>query len=145
MPNWAKDKFNVKNPEKYIGKRTPIYRSSWELTFMLMCDNNPNIIQWASEAVQIPYMNPLTRKQSMYVPDFLIVYIDKDGNKKVELIEVKPSHETSIAEAKNNRNRLVAGKNLAKWGAAKAWCARQGITFRVITEKDIFRQQGNQR
>jgi TnsA endonuclease N terminal len=87
----------------------------------------------------------LTGKQSLYVPDFLIVYEDLNGIRHVELLEIKPSHETSIKEAKNNRNRLVAGKNLAKWAAAQAWCARQGIVFRVITEKDIFRQKGNQR
>lgn len=142
MPKWARGKFTVKNPEKYIGKKAPVYRSSWELTFMLFCDNTPSIKQWASEAIQIPYRNPLTGKQSIYVPDFLVVYEDVEGNKKVEVIEIKPSHETSVKEAKNNRNRLVAGKNMAKWGAATAWCARQGITFRVVTEQNIFAQKG---
>jgi len=28
--------------------------------------------------------------------------------------------------------------NYAKWGAAQKWCARQGLTFRVITENDMF-------
>jgi len=142
MPRWAQGKYQIKNPEKYIGKRQPIYRSSWELTAMMLFDNNDNIKQWASEAIQIPYRNPLTGKQTMYVPDFLIVYEDLDGNKKVELIEIKPSHETSVIKAKDNRNRLVAGKNLAKWGAAQAYCARNGITFRVITEHQIFAQSG---
>jgi len=31
-----------------------------------------------------------------------------------------------------------------KWQAAQAWCKTQGITFRVVTENDIF-HQGNGR
>jgi len=29
--------------------------------------------------------------------------------------------------------------NYAKWASATAWCKRQGITFRVITEDDMFK------
>ena len=60
MRGTAKGKFTPKNPEKYIGQRDPTYRSSWELSFMLFCDNNPAIENWASESIKIPYKDPLT-------------------------------------------------------------------------------------
>ena len=71
MAKFAQGKFTLKNPDKYIEKRTPTYRSSWEWAIMNMCDNNPAIANWASEAVKIPYRCPLTGKQTIYVPDFL--------------------------------------------------------------------------
>ena len=69
--------YHIKNPEKYIGHGSPRYRSSWEFTFMMFCDNNPSVQQWASESIKIPYRDPLTGKPTVYVPDFLISYIDK--------------------------------------------------------------------
>jgi hypothetical protein len=59
---YYKSKFVPKNSAKYIGKHEPIYRSSWEYTFMTICDNHPSIIQWASEPFKIPYENPITHK-----------------------------------------------------------------------------------
>jgi hypothetical protein len=53
MSRFAQGKFNLKNPEKYIGTKTPTYRSGWEFTFMKFCDEHPAISQWASEAVRI--------------------------------------------------------------------------------------------
>jgi hypothetical protein len=28
--------------------------------------------------------------------------------------------------------------NTAKWAAAMAWCKKNGMTFRVLTESDIY-------
>jgi hypothetical protein len=141
VSKFAQGKFTLKNTEKYVGTKTPTYRSSWEHTFMMFCDNHPNIIQWASEAVQIPYRNPVTGKQSIYVPDFFVMYEDKNGNRRAEIVEVKPSSQATMeAAGKNNQNKLSVVVNTAKWQAAQIWCRRQQITFRVITEKDIFRQ-----
>ena len=141
MSKFAQGKFTPKNPEKYVGTKTPTYRSSWESTFMMFCDNHPNIIQWASEAVQIPYRNPVTGKQSIYVPDFFVMYEDKSGNRRAEIVEIKPSSQSTMeAAGNNNHNKISVVVNTAKWQAAQIWCRRQQITFRVITEKDIFRQ-----
>jgi len=141
VSKFAQGKFTLKNTEKYVGTKTPTYRSSWEHTFMMFCDNHPNIIQWASEAVQIPYRNPVTGKQSIYVPDFFVMYEDKNGNRRAEIVEVKPSSQATMeAAGKNNQNKLSVVVNTAKWQAAQIWCRRQQISFRVITEKDIFRQ-----
>jgi hypothetical protein len=139
MANWAQGRFSIKNPKKYMGNRTPIYRSSWEFAFMKFCDENPNVTKWASEAIRIPYRNPFTGKHTIYVPDFFIVYTDANGKNHVELIEVKPLNQTSIKEAKRNlRNKAHAVLNEVKWGAARAWCKQNGVTFRIVNENDIF-------
>ena len=139
MARFAQGKFRCKNPEKYLGKALPLYRSSWEFTMMKFCDEQSGIINWASESIRIPYINPLTGKKTMYVPDFLISYVDRNGKNNTELIEVKPSNQTlkeKIGKSQNNRAHYIL--NQAKWSAATAWCRQQGITFRVITERDIF-------
>lgn len=141
MSKWAQSFYQVKNTEKYVGNKKPYYRSSWEFTFMCFCDNNPAIVQWASEAVQIPYRNPVTNKQTIYVPDFLIVYIDAKQKLHTELIEIKPSKEVTMESAKSLRDKYVVAINLAKWEAAKNWCKANNVVFRVVTEFDIFRNQ----
>lgn len=136
--NYAQGKFQVKYPAKYIGKGSPTYRSGWEFVFMQFCDNNPNILQWASEAISIPYRNPFTGKGTVYIPDFLIIYMDAQGKKHAEVIEVKPSHEVTLENARNPRDRASVALNHAKWTAASAWCKTQGMTFRIVTENEIF-------
>ena len=140
MSKYAQGKFQIKNPAKYVGNKTPTYRSGWEFVFMQFCDNNPSVIQWASEAVHIPYRNPFTNKNTIYVPDFLIVYEDKNGQKHAEVIEVKPSKEVSMEGAKSLRDQAFVALNAVKWEAARAWCRNQGLTFRIVTEDMIFHQ-----
>ena len=77
MRKFQQGQYEPSNPAKYLGKRVPKYRSGWELAVMRMCDNHPSILGWGSETHRIPYKNPLTGKQSTYVPDLLIVYKDK--------------------------------------------------------------------
>jgi hypothetical protein len=139
MAKFAQGIYEVKNPQKYVGKGKPRYRSGWEMTFMMFADNNDKVIQWASESIQIPYRNPLTGKQTIYVPDFFIVYQDRAGRPIAELIEIKPSKQTNLQEAgRSRRDQAAVIVNQAKWVAAQAYCKRLGITFRVITENDIF-------
>lgn len=139
MANYAQGVFTPKNPHKYVGKHKPRYRSGWELTFMMFCDNNSSIINWASEAMTIPYKNPLTGKQTVYVPDFFVLYEDKNGQKRAEIVEIKPKKQ-SLLEGKviSARDRAAIAVNHAKWQAASVYCKRAGLTFRVITEDDIF-------
>lgn len=145
MSKYVQGKYQILNPEKYVGNKQPTYRSSWEHTFMSFCDNNPNILNWASEAVHINYRNPLTGRNTIYVPDFLITYNDANGKQHAEVIEVKPTKETNLAEAgKNIRNQAAVILNMAKWEAARQWCRAHGLTFRVVTEQDIF-HMGNTR
>jgi len=145
MGKFAQGKYKIKNPEKYVGTRLPTYRSSWEMVFCKMLDEHPGVQSWASESINIPYRDPLTGKQTIYVPDFFIVYVDKNKKKHAELIEVKPDSQTrleSVGKSRYNQEQYI--KNMAKWEAATAWCKQKGIKFRVITEHDIF-HQGNKR
>jgi len=136
---FSKGIYKIKNPEKYVGGKQPTYRSSWEFTFMSFCDNNPSINQWSSEPVKIPYRDPLTGKQTVYVPDFLIVYVDKNHKKHAEMIEIKPIKQTVLEKVgKNPYDQAQFVKNQAKWAAATQWCRQQGIRFRIVNEGDIF-------
>jgi hypothetical protein len=140
MAKYANGLYEIKNPQKYVGNKQPYYRSSWELAMMNFCDNNPNIQQWASEALHINYRNPFTGKNTIYVPDFLIVYVDKDGRKHGEVVEIKPLKETMMESAKSKRDKAMVALNTYKWDAARKFCAAQGLTFRVVNESDIFHQ-----
>jgi hypothetical protein len=138
MSAFAQGTYILQNPSKYVGKKPPYFRSSWELTFMRMCDSHPNIVKWANESIAIPYMNPFTSRLANYIPDFMIQYIDKDGREHVELIEIKPSSQTTMENAKNKREQAQTVLNAAKWTAAHEWCQRKGIRFKVLNEEHIF-------
>lgn len=139
MAKFARGKFTMTQPAKYVGVKVPIYRSSWELQFMRFCDTNNSVQKWASEAVNIPYRDPLTGKQTIYVPDFFIQYVDKYQQMHVELIEIKPASQSILERVgKNKYNQAQFIKNQAKWTAANIWCKQQGIKFRIVNENDMF-------
>ena len=138
---FAQGRFEMKNPSKYVGTKTPLARSSWEFVFMRMLDEHQGVENWASESVQIPYRDPLTGRQTIYVPDFFIVYNDKNGKKHAELVEVKPASQTireQVGKSLYNQEQYI--KNMAKWEAANAWCKQKGIKFRIVNEDEIFHQ-----
>jgi hypothetical protein len=137
--------YQITNADKYVGKKVPHFRSSWEHSFMRFCDTNPSVLQWASEAIHIPYRNPFTNKNTIYVPDFMIMYVNKNGEKFGELIEIKPSTQTTLESAKSVRDQAAAVLNMHKWQAAQAWCSQNGLRFRVVTEHDIFHQGSKRR
>lgn len=138
MAKFAQGKFSPKNPGKYVGKKTPTYRSSWEFNFMKLMDEHPNVSSWASEAVQIPYRNPITGKMTIYVPDFFINYTDKNGKVIAELIEIKPKNQTVMELARDQGQKMQVVKNQAKWSAAMDWCKQKRIRFRILTEEELF-------
>ena len=145
MPNFRNGVYQVKNPEKYVGNGKPRYRSGWELTFMMFLDSNQNVLQWASEPVRIPYRHPLTGKMTMYVPDFIVTYRSAGNSTKAELVEIKPKSQ-SIVEAKMKASeKATVAINYAKWDAATKWARQNGLTFRVITEDQIYQQGGKKR
>ena len=147
---FAQGKYQVANPEKYVGNRQPTYRSSWEWSFMRFCDTNPNVLKWASEEFSIPYVSPIDGRWHRYFPDVYVEQINIDGKKQVVLIEVKPAGQIA---APNPQNKLTAkgnisrrylnevktwGVNEAKWKAAQEFCLDRGWTFQLITEKQLF-------
>jgi hypothetical protein len=144
MPNFRQGEFVVKNKAKYVGGRAPRFRSGWEFTFMMFLDSNDNIVQWASEPVRIPYRNPLTGKMTTYVPDFIVTYKGANNTLKGELIEIKPKKQSLIESKQSQYDRAMVAINYAKWDAATKWCKQQGLTFRVVTEDQIY-HQGNKK
>lgn len=145
MAKFAQGPYVVKNAQKYVGNGVPRYRSSWEWAFMQFCDNNENIIQWASEPVRIPYRHPLTGKMTTYVPDFIVTYRGPNNTTRAELVEIKPKKQSMIEDKMNSRDRAIVAINYAKWAAAQSWCKANGLTFRIITESDIFHQGGSKK
>jgi hypothetical protein len=139
MSKFAQGIYTPKNPEKYVGKHAPKYRSGWEMTFMTFCDSNKNVLYWASEAIKLPYRSPLDGKIHQYIPDFFVVYQNKRGQQIAEMVEIKPKKQSLIeSRTASARDRLVVAVNHAKWAAAMAYCKAQGYTFRVINENDLF-------
>ena len=61
--------------------------------------------------------------------------------KRSEVIEIKPSNQSTMEGAGKSKNRqLAVVQNMAKWEAATAWCKQKGLRFRVVTENDLFHQ-----
>jgi hypothetical protein len=140
MANFRQGFYEVKNSQKYVGNGKPKFRSGWEMTFMMFLDSNDNVINWASEPVRIPYRNPLTGKMTMYVPDFIVTYRGPKETVRAELIEIKPKKQSLIESKMKDRDKAIVAVNYAKWASAQQWAKQNGLTFRVITEDDIFRQ-----
>lgn len=139
--------FTPVNLDKYIGDAIPLkYRSSWELTTFKFLDNNPNVIKWSYESIQIRYMKPLgngTMRPATYFPDIYVEFVNKNGEYKKELIEIKPKKQTKKSRSKNIRTKMfedyTLAVNTAKWTAARRWCAAKGdVVFKVFTETSVF-------
>jgi hypothetical protein len=58
---------------------------------------------------------------------------------KAELIEIKPRKQSVIEGKMKDHERAVVAINYSKWAAAEKWAKRNGMTFRVINENQIFR------
>lgn len=140
MATFSKGIYKPKNPEKYVGKHSPVWRSSWEMAMMMFLDNNKHIIHWASEPIYIQYRHPFTGKMAKYIPDFFVVYENKHKKRVAEILEIKPRNQT-ISEGKrvSKKDQIAMAINRAKWKAASLYCKQQGLVFRVINEQDMFK------
>jgi hypothetical protein len=133
-----------RNPEKYVGReKVIICRSSWEEQFCRWCDLNANVIEWASEAIQIPYIDPITKKPRRYFPDFYMKVRDQRGAETQYVVEVKPYAETLPPKQGRNKAQFLARHktwltNQAKWLSAQRMCRRLGFEFKIVTEKQLF-------
>jgi len=136
--SYVQGKYTPVNPSKYVGAYPIVFRSSWEHKVMVLFDTHPNITSWASEPIKIPYKNPFTGKYTVYVPDFVVTYVDAKGNQKAEIIEVKPAKETFLEQAKSQKAKAAVALNTFKWQAAQAFAKNHGMTFRVMNEGHIF-------
>lgn len=139
-----KGRYQPSNTKKYKGDPSNIiYRSSWERRFMVYCDRNPNILEWGSEEIVIPYVSPLDGKVHRYFPDFYVKVRQRDGKVKKMIIEVKPKKYTRppVTPKRKTKNFIAEvrewGKNDAKWKAAREFCADYGMEFLILTEDHL--------
>ena len=138
----AKGRFIPKNPQKYVGRsiNNIFFRSSWELAFLKWLDSNNAVLRWGSEELRIPYVHPDGRVHQYY-PDMIVMYIDVTGQVKKEIIEIKPYKESVETPRMSERDAQALAVNKAKWKYAADWAERNGATFRVLTEKTMFKQK----
>ena len=139
-----KGKFTPKNPKKYGGDPTNIvYRSLWERKVMVYLDDNPNVLEWRSEEVAIPYISPVDGRPHRYFPDFIVKVKKPDGNTKTMMLEVKPKVQTKEPKKGKKVTRAYInevatwGVNQAKWHSAQEFCADRGWEFKLITETEL--------
>lgn len=111
------------------------------MTVMKFLDSSTAVIKWGSEEIAIPYIKPTDNQVHKYYPDFVVVYRNKSGAIEKEILEVKPLKESLLANAKNDHDKIAFAINLAKWNAAEAFAKRNGMKFRVLTEKTMFAQK----
>lgn len=137
-------RFIPKNPQKYSGDyRNIIYRSSWECKVMDWLDRNPDIITWASEEIQIPYVSPVDNRYHRYFPDFLVKVRTQGGKLRTMMLEIKPKSQTKPPEVQKRKTKkyitevVTWGINQAKWQAAKEYCLDRGWEFKVLTEDHL--------
>ena len=140
MAKSYKGLYKPTNPKKYVGDAKKIvYRSLLERRFMRYCDLNEDITFWASEELPIRYYNPITSKFHRYFPDFVV----KTTKNEKYMIEIKPYRQCDKPKMPKKKTKsymresLEYIKNKAKWSAAKAYCDDNGLTFKLITEKDL--------
>lgn len=136
--------FRPKNPSKYKGDPSNIvYRSSWELKLMTYLDGHPDVLQWASEEIIVPYRSPLDGRIHRYFPDFWVRKRTTNGNVETVLIEVKPLKETMEPKPQTRitkrylREVATWGVNQAKWKAAEEYCKDRNWNFIKMTEQEL--------
>lgn len=146
-------RFKPKNPSKYKGDiHNIIYRSHLELKMLLYLDSHPDIIEYSSEEIIIPYKSPVDGKIHRYFPDMYIKKRNKDGSIDCALVEIKPYSQTIepkhpvLAESKRDNRKAqlryikevhTYAINTAKWQYAQEYCQRKNWQFIIITEKDL--------
>lgn len=135
--------FTPINSKKYIGKHKPLYRSSFELRFFRWCDSNTNVLEWASEAVIIPYTCPVDNRVHRYYTDGILALKEAGGIVKY-IIEIKPLKQViPPISSKGKRQSTIIyeniqyARNTAKWEAARKWCSERGFRFQILTEKEL--------
>ena len=139
-----KGKYYPTYQEKYKGDPTGIvWRSLWERKFMVYCDKNTNVLEWASEEIAIPYRSPVDNKVHRYFPDFYMKVKETGGQVKSYIIEVKPLKQTTPPKKPKSQTKAYIreayeyAKNQAKWKVAREYCKDRMWEFKVVTEKEL--------
>lgn len=135
-------RYQVMNRNKYRGDPDKVvYRSMWEKYVFIWCDTNPQIKEWSSEEIIIPYYYDVDKKYHRYFPDLKIV-----TQEKTILVEIKPDKETKPPTGQRRTKKyinesLTYVKNMNKWEAANEYCKDRKWEFQIWTE-DTLREMG---
>jgi len=140
-----KTKYFPKNASKYEGDPTKILcRSLWERKFCKYLDENKNIVKWSFEPIRIPYVSPVDNQVHFYIPDFLVEKRNPNNEVETILVEIKPEKQTKEPEmGKKKKKTFISDAvtfaiNKEKWASAKKFCDKNNISFKILTEKDLF-------
>ena len=151
--------YNLKYPQKYVGKSKPHYKSSYEYRMMYWLDENAKVIEWSYEPQYIEYVSH-TKPNS---PDWTKALVDNKIHKyfvdfyaKINtnhgvvnyILEIKPFIQTIPPNEPKRKTKKAMKryleemkeyiKNGNKWEAASDYANKKGLKFTVLTERDLF-------
>lgn len=134
--------FYPKNTEKFKGRQPyAIYRSGLELSYFKILDENPNVLQWGSEEIVVPYF--FHGAWHKYYIDLFVIFKNGDNLRKF-FVELKPAAQTREPVWKPRRRKSSFlyecnewEKNKAKWKSADAFAKSNGFEFHILTENDL--------
>lgn len=148
MAGYNQGIFKPRNPKKYKGDPTNIvFRSSWELKFLIWLDGAPEVVSYSSEEMIVPYVCPTDGRWHRYFPDMVFTAKQADGSLKTFMVEIKPAAQTKPPTVQKKVTKkyinevFTWGKNQAKWEAAKKYCDKKKWEFKILTEFDLYGQK----
>lgn len=100
------------------------YRSSYELRHFINLENDPKVVSFHSEIMEVPYKDS-KNKNRVYIPDLVVVY--EDG--KIEIHEIKPKAMLQDVDVQK------------KAQACRAFATKtfeQKVRYKFITEAELF-------
>jgi hypothetical protein len=106
-------------------------------------DSHPNVVQWGSEELVIPYRSPIDNRVHRYFPDFIVKKKTPEGKIDTVVVEIKPHAQTRPPVVINKPNKryinevMTWGVNEAKWRAAAVYCNDRAWKFEILTEKEL--------
>jgi hypothetical protein len=157
LTDTKKGRYPLVHPEKYCSIRPPIYKSGWERRVFGALDNNPYVLKWGYEPVEIYYLHPVYQNWTVYYPDILIHTKVGETNRQM-LWEIKPKKfltppvrpnppkkpggknpglRFQTAMKRFERDYITWMINQQKWKAASDWCHKNGIEWLTVTEDDV--------
>lgn len=101
------------------------YKSSYELAYLHLLENDPTVHQYIYEPFSL-YYKDVNDKQRSYLPDFMVLYTDGT----MEIAEIKPTIMLKDYD--------VRAKALACELYLKETFKDLQIPYKFVTEKDLF-------
>jgi len=137
--------YKPKNREKCINKEEPVYRSSLERKAFEILDSHPSVIEWGAEIVTVPYYSSVKGRKSRYIVDLYVKLEDKNHEIQEFLIEIKPSDQCKPPKKGKRKKAMTLNEEVAtwvtnteKWDAAVQYANERGMTFKIMTENNLF-------